>query len=118
MSRRYKTLKEAVQGTEAGFQKWVVDYAELYGWRVNHTPDSRTINASMVGFPDLILFSPNGKVILFRELKTADGRLTAPQREWLSFLTTSGRDAGVWRPEHKGLIELILRRDGKLSQSH
>jgi hypothetical protein len=37
--------------------------------------------------------------VLFRELKTQRGRVTAEQREWLHALLAAGQDAGVWRPE-------------------
>ena len=113
MSRRYKTLRAATEGSEADFQKWVIDLAELHGWRVVHTPDSRTINKSMVGFPDLLMFSPNSKVILLRELKLSGGRLSAEQKQWGDYLRKGGWDYSVWRPEHKGLIQLILEREGR-----
>lgn len=58
-----------------------------------HTHDSRR---SEPGFPDLVVVGPSG--LLFRELKSERGRLTADQRQWLERLTEAGADASVWRP--------------------
>ena len=48
------------------------------------------------GFPDLVCCGPGG--ILFRELKTATGKVTAAQARWLERLRAGGADASVWRP--------------------
>ena len=110
MSRRYKTLQAAVDGTEAQFQKAVVEFAERYGWKVAHTPDQRRSPASMVGYPDLVLYPPKDRYlpILFRELKTPSGRLTQEQEEWGRYLKSLKADWGVWRPEHWPQIKRIL----------
>jgi hypothetical protein len=60
-----------------------------------HTHDARR---SPRGYPDLTICGPGG--VLFRELKTQRGKVTAEQREWLDALTAAGADAGVWRPIH------------------
>lgn len=59
-----------------------------------HTFDSRR---STKGFPDLVICGPRG--VLFRELKSQRGKVTAEQRAWLCALIDTGQDAGVWRPE-------------------
>ena len=53
--------------------------------------------ASNVGFPDWVFAGPSG--ILFRELKTAKGRLTIAQVMWRRVLRQAGADVDVWRPE-------------------
>ena len=58
-----------------------------------HTHDSRR---SPSGFPDLVCVGPRG--VLFRELKTQRGKVSAPQREWLDALAAAGADADIWRP--------------------
>lgn len=84
--------------TEAGFQRAVTELAELYGWLVYHTHDSRR---SAPGFPDLAL-AKGGRVIL-AELKAERGRLSATQERWV-------REAGavVWRPSMWELIVATL----------
>ena len=53
--------------------------------------------ASHAGFPDWVFAGPGG--ILFRELKTAKGRLSLPQVVWRRVLRQAGADVDVWRPE-------------------
>lgn len=65
-----------------------------FGLLAYHTFDSRR---SQAGFPDLVIVGLGG-IILFRELKRENGRLTVPQRTWLDRLAASGGDAAVWRP--------------------
>jgi hypothetical protein len=59
-----------------------------------HTHDSRR---SQPGYPDLTVVGRKG--VLFRELKSATGRPTRAQKEWLESLAAAGQDAAVWRPE-------------------
>ncbi|NHI19925.1 VRR-NUC domain-containing protein [Phycicoccus endophyticus] len=59
-----------------------------------HTHDSRRSNP---GSPDLVIAGRRG--VLYRELKTATGRLSRAQDEWLSTLVLAGANAAVWRPE-------------------
>lgn|SRR5215472_3359906 len=66
--------------------------AAAYRIPAYHTYRSRN---SAPGFPDWVFA---GTRVLFRELKTAKGRLTSPQREWEAALRGAGADYGVWRP--------------------
>ena len=86
--------------TEKHFQSHVLRYAKKRGWHVYHTHDSRR---SEPGFPDLVLVRNK---VLFRELKTDKGRLTAAQKAWGESLTTAGADYAVWRP--KALQEIFV----------
>jgi hypothetical protein len=79
--------------TEAQLQDWTYKLCKTLRIRFYHTKDSR---GSAKGFPDLVLLGPSG--LLFRELKTSKGRITAEQQEWLDDLTAIGHDAAVWRP--------------------
>lgn len=99
--------------TEAAFQKQVIDLAHLYRWRVAHFRPARTtvggketwrtaVSADGQGFPDLVL-ARNG-VVLFRELKTDDGKATPEQLAWL--LAVNGV---IWRPSMWSLIERELK---------
>ena len=81
--------------TEKALQEKVIRLARSMGWLVYHTHDSRR---SVKGFPDLVLVHPK-RGLLWRELKTMKGRLTAEQTEWLTELVAAGQDAAVWRPD-------------------
>lgn len=72
----------------------IEDARKALGIRLSyHTHDSRR---SPAGFPDRVYAGPGG--VLFRELKTDTGKLTAEQQAWLVGLHAAGLDADVWRP--------------------
>lgn len=89
--KKVSRLDEAM--TEAQLLEIVVNAAEMGGWRHYHTHDSRR---SAPGFPDLVLVrSPE---VLWRELKTTAGRVTAEQHAWIADLQDAGQDAEIVRP--------------------
>jgi hypothetical protein len=92
--------------TERQFQQQVLDWALLNGWLVYHPFDSRR---SQVGFPDLTLVR-DGRLV-FAELKTATGRVSAAQHEWLGALrAVAGCETHVWRPADWPVVERALAR--------
>lgn len=90
--------------TEKEFQSQVVQLAKICGWKVYHTYDSRRSEPGML---DLILVKNR---VLWRELKTATGKITPAQRDWLAALEAAGQDARVWRPEDFNSIQEELMR--------
>ena len=58
--------------TEKRFQRTLMQLARLTGWCFYHTHNSRH---SAMGFPDLCLV--RGNRLIFAELKTVTGKLTA-----------------------------------------
>ena len=107
--------------SEADFQATVVGMAELLGWLVQYTNDSRR---GRTGMPDLFLaraLPGRPGVAMALELKTergrvSKGRLTPKgkwlpgQDEWLELLAqcTEFR-SGLYRPSDADAIEEILR---------
>ena len=79
----------------------IVQYAQLRGILVHHSRPARTANGWATpiqgdkGLPDLILAGRNG--VLFRELKTARGRLSEDQDTWISRLVRARQNVAVWR---------------------
>ncbi len=98
-----KTLDALV--TERDFQQTVLELARVLGWRCYHTHDSRR---SEPGFPDIVAVRPPR--IIYAELKTERGRLSADQRQWLSLLEgCAGVEVHVWRPSDWPAIDEALR---------
>ena len=83
--------------TEKEFSQAVVDLARLKGWTVWRTFDSRR---SPAGEPDLRLFHPTKKPMLWRELKVGKNKLSQAQRTAHVVLDIAGQDVAVWRPEN------------------
>lgn len=71
----------------------VRELCKILGLLLYHTHDSRR---SYPGFPDVVIVGPGG--VLFRELKSATGRVTKDQMVWLAALQSHGFDVGIWRP--------------------
>ena len=84
----------APRTSEREWQAQVVAEAKRFGWLVYH---SWTSLNSAKGFPDLVLCHPRHGVV-FAELKTATGKVTKEQQDWLDTLSMAGARAYVWRP--------------------
>lgn len=79
--------------TEKDLQKSITQAAKTFGWRVYHTYNSRR---SEPGFPDLVMV--RGSRVIFAELKTAKGRISDAQTEWLTALSRTHSEVYLWRP--------------------
>jgi len=92
---------------ERVLQRLVRAVAVVMGWEFYHTHDSRR---SDPGFPDCAL-TRDGRLV-FAELKTARGKLSADQERWLAALRrVAGVEVYVFRPQdwYDGTIEGVLR---------
>ena len=67
--------------SEKQLQAAVLECAGYYRWRCYHTFDSRR---SAAGFPDLVLVRHGN--IIFAELKSAKGKVTDAEWDWLDAL--------------------------------
>ncbi len=94
--------------TEAQFLAQVVHIAQLYGWKVYHSHDSRRDNVKAgidPGYPDLAICRPPRFAMI--ELKIAGGQLSGDQVDWLLDLMASGVEVYVfWWSET--IIEEII----------
>jgi len=91
--------------TEAHWQARIIDLAELRGWKHFHPYSSRR---STPGWPDLVLVR-DGRLI-FAELKTDTGRVTADQQTWLAQLAAVPFiEVHVWRPADWPNVMAALR---------
>jgi len=93
---------------EKQFQASVAQLARMRRWETYHTYDSRRSNP---GFPDLVLV--RAPRIIFAELKTLKGKLTASQERWIAALSACPEavEVYVWRPNDwsDGTIEQTLK---------
>lgn len=78
--------------SEADLQRLVLELCKRLDLPAYHTYDSRRCEP---GFPDLVIV---GRTILYRELKSATGTVTAEQRFWQSRIKAAGGDWDLWRP--------------------
>ena len=92
--------------TEKQLSAHIVRLAQMLGYLVYHTYDSRR---SARGFPDLVLVHVN-RPIIFAELKSERGRVSPDQQNWLDRLAEQAA-VYVWRPSnwYAGEIEKVLR---------
>jgi hypothetical protein len=100
--------------TERGFQVAVIQAARVLGWKVAHFRPAQTnkgwrtpVAADGAGFPDLVLVRDR---VLFCELKTAKGKLSAAQADWLEALASAGAEAYCFTPDDwSSEVERVLR---------
>jgi len=92
--------------SEREFQNQVIALARLTGWRVYSIPDSRKTTLS--GYPDLTMWHPTRKRVIFAELKTDKGRIRPEQAVVLDELGQCGQEVYVWRPKDFDAIVATL----------
>lgn len=90
--------------SEAAWQRIVVELAHHLGWSHYHTHDSRR---SAAGFPDLVLCRER---MIFVELKSEVGKLTAEQVEWSAILNKARQEVYLWRPSDLPTAQQVLAR--------
>lgn len=98
--------------TERMLSQWLRKAAAVTGYLAYHT---WTSIHSAPGFPDCVLVHPKRHRIIFIELKTATGKLTDKQAEWIGALKevahlTDRVDVLVIRPaDLDELFEILLK---------
>ena len=80
--------------TEAELLAEVTALCDHLGLLWHHDPDSRRVGG-MKGFPDLLIV---GRTLLFAELKSADGAMSADQDLWDWALHRADQNRVLWRP--------------------
>lgn len=100
---------------EREWQRQVLELAQILGWRTMHVRPAMgskkhgwVTPTSLSGWPDLTLWHPKQKRVVFVELKTDRGRLTDGQREVLGSLLGAGQEVYVWRPSELDEVQACL----------
>lgn len=95
--------------SEKDFAQTVVETAEALGWTVWRTWRS---DHSPSGEPDLRMAHPVLRRVIWAELKSYKGRLTAAQQQSIETLMAAGATVFIWRPTDWEEIESILSGTG------
>jgi hypothetical protein len=82
---------------------------------VDHTPPMRSAKGAiftggLIGKTDLVLFSLKGKGIIYAELKTQTGKVSASQAVFKNLITSNGGEYHLWRPADLLAIVERLKR--------
>lgn len=109
---------KAPKQSEEEFQRAVIAYAKLHGWRVAHFRAVRVqrkngsvyyetpVAGDGAGFPDLILLRDGDIVVA--ELKSHRGVVRPNQLPWLDAWHRVGAYVYLWRPDSWAEIEAVL----------
>ncbi|MFA5053017.1 MAG: VRR-NUC domain-containing protein [Parcubacteria group bacterium] len=88
---------------EAEFQDTVADAARVLGWFIYHARPARTakgwrtsVSYDGKGFPDLVAVRER---VLFIELKSSTGSMSAEQKVWRVRLKRAGAEYHLWTPD-------------------
>lgn len=82
----------------------VIDLAQTFGWK--HYHPWLSIHSAK-GWPDLALCRER---LILVELKTAKGKVSPSQQDWLGALSTAGVEVYVWRPADLDDVVRVLRQ--------
>lgn len=104
---------------EADFQRAVIDYAHLHGWKVVVFRVMRTVRANG-SVQWMTPFGADGKGffdttfvrerLVFAELKFRKDRKQSPDQEiWEARLKAAGQEVYLWFPKHWPQIEEVLK---------
>ena len=100
--------------TETQFASAVEDLLELYGWLWCHFRPAktdkgwRTALSGHKGLPDYVA-AKSGRLLMF-ELKSAAGKVSQAQQEWLDALKKTKAEVYLWRPDMWPEIQEVLTR--------
>jgi len=94
--------------SEKDFLATLVKFAQARGWLVHHVLDTRSYAKRIgPGYPDLTMV--RGDRVIFAELKSERGTLSASQHQWLTALReATGVLVFVWQPHDWPAIEKVL----------
>lgn len=102
--------------SETEFLRQVLELAAMLGWSGAHfrpaltsrgwrTPVQGPLGA---GFPDLVLVNVRRRRVLFVELKSDAGKVSADQAAVLAALEEAGAETRVWRPRDWDVLQADL----------
>ena len=100
--------------SEREFQREVTELLTLLSWRWCHFRTAigyhgryQTPLDGYTGWVDIV--AVKDRRVVFIELKSAKGKVTPAQQEWLDALRAAGQEVYVWRPEDWPQMAEILQ---------
>jgi len=110
------TSKPLIPILEDDFQKTVIGYAQMKGWKVAAFRKALTKDGNWItpvqgdgkGWPDLFFASPKLNRFFWAELKSEKGILSPEQIAWIALLRFCGAEVYVWKPKDWDQIEKVL----------
>lgn len=112
--------------TEAEFMAQVIELARVLGWHWAHFRPAQTRHGWRTpvqgplgaGFPDLVLVHPRKQRVVYLELKSEKGKLSAAQGIVHGILLAAGCEVYVWRPNDWDEVVAVLRDRPEKEGSH
>ena len=107
---------------ESTFQKQVIAFAAIHGWRTAHFRPGLTksgrwttaVQGDGAGFPDLVLVRER---VVWAELKSDKGTMSDEQKAWVAALVKAGCEVYVWRPgDWDEVVEVLAGSPAKCSE--
>ena len=101
--------------SERQFQDMVIELALRCGWLVHAerpgltSKGYRTPIQGIVGYPDLTMCHVKMGRVVWAELKSEKGKVTAMQKAWLDALKLKEKEVYIWRPSMWEQIVSTLR---------
>lgn len=101
---------------EKAFTLQVIEIARYHGWRIVHFDTAQGYRGEFRtpylgdgrGFPDIV--AVRKERVVWAELKTATGRLTDQQKEWLDDLLAANQEVYLWRPSDLDWLTRVFAR--------
>ena len=112
------TVNRYSRKSETEFQQEICEAATLYGWKIFSVRRSAVpgkygpvsvVTHDGKGFPDLSLFNPKQRRILYIECKREKGIVSEDQHKWEHWVRKSGGEYILARPSMMDFVIEILQ---------
>ena len=121
LSHSKRKMREALEGTEAEWQRDFIDLCHWLGWKVAHFRPAQTtrgwrtaVQGDGKGFPDNVCLNVRQQRKVWVELKAEGKKLSPEQEEWRDWLLVCGEEWYMfWPSQFDEAAEILRRKPGK-----
>lgn len=109
-------VSRTIPVSEDDLKGLVIDALHHHRWLVHHDRPARTNQGWKTaiegdkGFPDIVAVHPRTGITMFLELKSAKGRLTEEQTEWLDRLVIANHELRAHDWSQDPFCDLLVQR--------